>query len=353
MHRLFMQDSESPRTIDKLLMLIVGIILTLIVVDFALGIILPRLTIEPPFILRLQNVQGVERLWAFEEAGIKPIVFTGSSQLHMGLSPHDFNAEVEATTGQSVNSVNLSLFGSVAAIQRNLIQNLIIPNHPQLIFYGIEMRALLPKSQAAWMVDFTNRSLGYALSSSSSIEREGMVWLLRHSNLFRYRDNLHEWLTGKRAVDQLGYAPDTVDDLGHFRDPTIYERDPISIKGPFVPFSTDDATNQIMMGIGSTCKQSGVQCILLNMPLHEMAYQYITDADEAMYNTVLKEAALPIWDFNTKDCRDALGDASFYNLNHLNAAGAVKFSQMVADVYASVFYDVPVEGDARCAVINP
>lgn len=353
MRRLFMQDTESPRTLGQLAVLAVGVIVSLVIVDFAVGQIMPRITIEPPFILRFQNVQGVEKLWSFDEAGIQPIVFTGSSQLHMGISPHVFNDRVEAITGQQVNSVNVSLFGSVAAIQRKLIQNLIIPNHPKLIFYGIEMRALLPAAQAAWMVDFTNRSLGYALSTSSAAERELQVWLLRHSNLFRYRDNFNEWLTAKRALNTLGYAPNTVDDLGHFKDPAIGPRDPISIKGPFVPFATNDVTNQIISDIGNECRQSGVQCILLNMPLHAMAYDYISDADEAMYKTVLNEAGLSIWDFNTEACRNVLGDESFYNLNHLNAGGATLFSQMVADVYANVFDDVPVNGDAACAVISP
>jgi hypothetical protein len=83
-----------------------------------------------------------------------------------------------------------------------------------------------------------------------------------------------------------------------------------------------------------------------------MAYQYIKPSDEAVYYDVLREAGLPIWDFNTKECRELLGDSSFLNLNHLNAAGAEHLSTMVAGVYAHVFYNVTLTGNATCAVLQ-
>ncbi len=350
MRRLFIQDSESPHTIPKLLPVILGVFICLIVIDRTFGLILPGLTIEPPFILRLQNVQGVERLWAMNVANIKPIVFTGSSEMHMGVSPHVFNDQIKTTTGQAVDSVNVSVWGSVANIQHDLIPNLIVPNHPQIVIYGVEMRALLPAAQNGIEAnDFWNKPLGYAVSSPSSLERDMLLWLMQNSNLVRYRDNLREWLTTKREINQIGYSETAVDDLGYFYQEGFLDRNPKVLTDEFVPFTADEQTRQLMVDIGTTCKKSGVQCILLNMPLHETAYEYITTEDEATYQSVLKEAGLPIWDFDTEKCRSALGDASFYNLNHLNAAGAEIFSKWVADVYAQMFFNQPVTGDATCA----
>ncbi len=353
MRHLFIQDSESPRTISKLLVLILGVFICLIVIDRAFGRILPRLTIEPPFILRLQNVQGVERLWSMNAANIKPVVFTGSSEMHMGISPHVFNDQLQAKTGQVVNSVNVSIWGSVAIIQHDLIPNLLVPNHPQIVIYGVEMRALLPAAQNGIEAnDFWNKPLGYAVASPSSLERNILYWLMQNSNLFRYRDNLREWLTTKREINQIGYSETAVDDLGYFYEPGFLDRDPDVITKEFVPFTESEQTQQLMTDIGATCKQNGVQCILLNLPLHEMAYQYIKPEDAAAYQSVLKKAGLPIWDFDTEKCRSALGDNSFFNLNHLNAAGAEIFSKWVADVYAQVFFKQPVQGDATCAELN-
>ncbi len=353
MHRVFIQDSEPPRTISKLLLLILVVFICLIGIDRIFGRIIPRLTIEPPFILRFQNVQGVERLWTFSEAGIKPIVFVGSSQLHMGISPHVFNDRIKLVSGKDVNSLDISLWGGLISSEHELITNLIIPHHPQVMIYGIEMQALMPRLQNGLGVqDFRNKPLGYAVSASSPLERNILLWLLQHSNLMRYRDNVREWLTGIREIDHLGYVPTMVDDLGHFIDPTISDRDPVTITAGFTPFSVTDYTRGLIVDIGSSCKQNNVQCILLNMPLHPSAYQYITPADETIYHEVLREAGLPIWDFNTKECREMLEDSSFYNLNHLNASGAERLSPMVADVYAHVFFNLPIDGNAKCATLQ-
>ncbi|MBI1280990.1 MAG: hypothetical protein GC179_22890 [Anaerolineaceae bacterium] len=349
MRRLFIPDSESARTIPRLATLLLSVLVVLIATDRAVGYIIPKITIEPPFILRLQNVPGVEKLWDFAQTGVEPIVFTGSSQLYMGISSRVFNEEIKQITNDDVPSVNISIWGGVAAIQHDLIKNLIIPNHPKIILYGVEARALSTEAQYSPEVDdFRNKPLGYAVSIQSDAERALLLWLLQHSNWVRYRDNLRDWLTGARQINQLEFDPTDLDELGHLKNPNIHDRDPSSIWG-FMHFAADDVPRQLLESIVSSCKQNGVQCVLLNMPLHELAYQTITETDEAGYRSVLQEIGLPIWDFNTASCRKILGDESFYNLNHLNEHGATIFSKMVADVYAKVFFNLPISGNANCA----
>ncbi len=358
MLRSFVLSSTSSRTLRKLVMLFLGAVIALVITDIALGFLLPYITIEPPSILLLQNVQGVEKLWHYANVGIEPVVFTGSSQASRGLSPYEFNEEIKATTGHSIESVSISLWASVASIQHDLIKNLIIPNHPKVIIYGIEARALNGTDLYDVRVsDFHNTPLGYAVSTESDIERNLLLWLLQHSNLMRYRDNFQQWFTGTRERNQLDYDPSQADDLGHFVDPAIHDRNPASILGldnfvAFTPFKVEARPQQTLNDIAKVCKQSGVLCILLNMPLHEMAYQYITEADETLYQDELHETGLPIWDFNTRSCRTLLGDASFFDLNHLNEHGAQILSRIVADAYAHAFYNLPISKDASCAKIN-
>ncbi|MCA0457454.1 MAG: hypothetical protein LCI00_26035 [Chloroflexi bacterium] len=354
MRRLFMQDFESPRNLRHLALLVALVVVTFVAGDWLLGRLLPLITIEPPFILRFQNVQGVEKLWDFAAEGIEPIVFTGSSQIYSGLSPHIFNDRIKAISGTTVNSVDITVWGGVITIQHDLIRNFILTHHPQRIIYGIEMQALLPSLLNGHTVeDFRNKAFGYAISRESSFERSLLLWLLEHSNWVRYRDNFREWLTGTRRINQLEYPPNSVDDLGFYNEPKIADRDPITIQVGFAPFTATDAVRQLVADIGVTCRNSGVQCVLLNMPIHPLAYDYIASETEKDYQTTLRVAGLDIWDFNTPDCQALLGDSSFYNLNHLNTQGAERFSRMVADVYASVFYGVPITSDATCAVITP
>ncbi len=355
MRRSFIFSSETPRTVRKLLTLVVSVAVILLIIDWLIGRMIPYITSEPPFILRFVNVPGVEALWDFSEAGIQPIVFTGSSQTYTGISPHVFDERLKVISQQDVNSVNVSVLGSVVTVERDFIRNLIIPNHPKIILYGIEMRALKSESQDEdyYLVsDFRNKALGYAVSQRSAIGRDVLIWLLKHSNLMRYRDNFHEWFSGIRPINGGEDLLTKVDDLGFGPFSSKVGKSEANIKNQFVPFTVDQATRQKLIDIRTNCQESGVQCILLNTPLHRLAYSYITPDEEALYQSVLLEAKLPIWDFNTEACRVLLGDASFFNLNHLNANGAEKFSQMIADVYGEIFFKVPISGDATCAVVH-
>ncbi len=352
MRRLFIQDSKSSTTLRNLLNLLVMVTVAILVSDWLFGRLLPYITTEPPYILRLENVPGVESLWKYSEADIKPIVFTGSSQTYAAISPHLFNDRIKALTGQDIQSVNVSLFGSVITIQNNFIRDLIIPSHPKIIIYGIELRALMPASQKddAYVInDYKNKAIGYELTQPTNSERDLLVWLLRHSNWLRYRDNLREWLTGAREINQGGYFLSVVDDLGYAPFPNSFSQDASYIQAQFVPFTVTDSTRQLMLDLQKNCQQNEVQCILMNMPIHSLAYQYIIPEQEALYRDLLKQSGLPIWDFDTEACRTMLGDTNFFNLNHLNARGSQLFSKMVADVYAQVFFNVPITGNAKCA----
>jgi len=354
MRRLFIQDSESPRTFARLVTLLVGIVIALIISDRLLGSLLPLITREPPFIMRFENVPGVQALWRDSEAGIKPIIFTGSSQVYTGVSPHIFDDHIKEISGQEVYSVNASVLASIITIERDLIRNLFIPNHPQVILYGIEMRAVKTESLSEdffSLTDFKNKAVGYAVTRESTIERDLLLWLLEHSNWARYRDNFREWLTGSREINQGNYIGQGVDDVGYAPFPNVPSQDTTN-NGQFVPFSVADTTRQMMVDLGTTCNQSGVQCILINMPLHQVSYQFITDEEESQYRQLLTEAKLPIWDFNTPTCRETLGDSAFFNMNHLNSDGAVVFSKMLADIYAQVFFNIPLSGNATCATLS-
>lgn len=355
MLRSFMLSSESHRTFRKLWFLLFSTLITLVVIDRLAGYFVRFITNEPPSILRLENVMGIEKLWDYSASGFEPVVFTGSSQTYNGIYPATFNSQIKDTVGENVQSVNLSVWGAVATIQRSLIENLIIPNHPKAILYGIEMRAMLPTSQdenSVWVSDFRNKPLGYAVSQQSSIERDILLWLLQNSNLVRYRDNLRDWLTGTRAV-QKNLAAAFINDVGYAPSNIAFSTDETVIKTQFTPFSATPETQQILVDIMISCKQNHIPCILVNMPLHKLAYQFISQQEENLYLDLLKKSGLPIWDFNNDDCRTILGDGSFLNLNHLNSNGGEMLSRMIADMYAQTFFDKPISGNAKCAILSP
>ncbi len=347
----FIFQPESNWTLRQLVLTAVAVVVILVVSDWLLGRLIRYITAEPPFLLRLENMPGVEALWRFSEAGIKPIVFTGSSQTYSGISPHVFDTRIKAISGQDVKSVDVTFLGSVATIERDLIRNLIIPNHPQVVVYAIEMRALNPESQDERneaVSDFRNESLGYALSQDSAAFRDFLIWLLKHSNWIRYRDNFHQWFTGQRGINQEHFFQITIDDVGYSPGMSRFMPDPNVIKTQFIPFGRSETVQKALGDIAANCQQTGTTCVLLNMPIHPMAYEYIKPEEETLYKDVLKEAGLPVWDFNTSSCHLVFKDELFLDLNHLNSKGADKFSAMIADVYANRFLNTPLLKDQIC-----
>jgi hypothetical protein len=124
-----------------------------------------------------------------------------------------------------------------------------------------------------------------------------------------------------------------------------------------VPFETSSEVRKSFADLGKFCQQAGIRCFVINLPLHEMAYQLIPSYDEVAYRNTLRDlltaAKLPLWDFDTAICRAHLDDNSFYDLNHLNSVGAARFTRLVAALYVEQVFGLALAPDnaAKCAQV--
>src|SRR5437762_2336405 len=133
MRHLFIPASNTPRTLKHLLITLIALAITIILTDRLFSAVIPRITTEPPYITRFQNVNGIQSFWKFLDEGIKPVVFTGSSTLHVALSPHLFDEQVKKITGQSLSSVNMSFWSSIVVISRDVIEKFLLPSRVKVI----------------------------------------------------------------------------------------------------------------------------------------------------------------------------------------------------------------------------
>ncbi len=348
------QAVQQPGPLRKFVTTLLITIMVVVGFDQVLGFVLGRLVQDIPWVVPGQERNGysIENLWRFNDAGVNPIVFTGSSQMQTGFSPHVFDAQLQAMTGQAVNSVNISMEGSGTVMARDVIKNLIIPTRPPILIYGIEMRALNVATDT-YLKLFRESPLGYALALPDGIEKDLMIWLSRHSGLLRYRSNIQLWFSSgsfKRSIPE-------VDDRGYFNLPAKFPRNDKVLREQFLPFSVGADQQSALEDIDQRCQVARLPCILMNMPLHEAAYRYIPPETESTYLQALRaiaaQADVPIWNFDTPACRAALGDESFYDVTHLNTTGASKFTQMVALIYAQQMLRIS-QGASSCAdVILP
>jgi len=336
-----MPDSEPTYSRQSIATTLIGVITFIIASELVASAFLPHITSEPPDITQgIYNSPSIDRFWQMQALGLSPLVFTGDSQMQHGLSPHLFDDKLFELTGQRSTSLNMSLSGSFLAIQRVLIQELIIPAKSQTVIWGVTMRSLRPGNTPSQEFSrFKSSPLGSVLTNNSGIIRSISLWLLQHSALVRYRSNIRTWLSGKSYM--LEYKPD---DRGYRALPGIASRSGDAILSYYVPFSIDSETQNLLAAVGAACRENHVRCVLVNMPLHPDAYQFITSDDEVLYlrtlHSIVDQTGIPLWNFNTELCRGTLADESFNDLTHLNTIGAYKFSRLMAEVYSQQVFGI-------------
>jgi hypothetical protein len=315
---------------------VLSALLLIVCADPLFGLLLHHVDPVPPDILSGQATQGIVKLWQLSDQHISPLVFTGSSEIKAAVIPAQFDAQIKTLTGVSVTSVNLGVLGANVKVSQDVIQNLLLPEGVHTIIYGIEMRALRSDSDvnSMWQGIFENSPLGYALSRPMSMENSALLWLLQHSTLDAYRVNIQHWLSGDFSV--LSDVPQ-VDENGYWDLEGINNRNLDVIKQQFAPFQTNDDLEISLNGILATCQRPDIRCILVNMPLHNAAYQVISDQDEARYRAIVyqaaKQAKVAIWDFDTPTCQTYFTDDDYFELDHLNHDGARKFTEALANLY--------------------
>lgn len=349
--------SDSKPTIKKTLIgLVIGLLL-IVLVDPIAGLIIPGISQAPPGISDGRTAQGVMRLWQDTEAGISPVVFTGSSQMMAALSPRVFMDQVQALSGQHVEAVNVSVIGGKTDITRVVIRDLLIPNGVKTIIYGVSMRELHPPPASEHLAQqFWDAPLGYALSQPSGLQRNLMLWLLEHSALIRYRTNLRDWLSGKFFQDDPLSRSDA---YGYWMIDGVRSRKSEDFIEQFTPFDTNETYLKPLEDMFNMCQESDLRCLILNMPLHPDGNKLLTPQDKQRYWDALHNVAhgkITIWDFDTPACQSELGDSSFLDLYHLNTTGAPKFTKSIAALYLQQVVGQKVESPAglSCArVVQP
>jgi hypothetical protein len=338
-------------TLKKALLTLLSALIALMLCDLLAGVLLSRFAAPPPYILQNVSIgKNVELFWKMTSADKRPIVFTGSSMILEGISPHIFDDTVQSLTGQQIISMNVSQTGATTLISRDVIKSLLLPADTPLVIYGIEMRALNPQGADS---AFLASPLGYALNLPPGIGKDVQLWLLQHSTLLRYRRNLFDFFTsGNQHQEELASAA-RIDDRGYIPVFTqLADTQDVSISGTdFLPFQPTDSQITALKDIVAACRPA--RCLVVNMPIHRSLSSAIPPHDVERYQNLLHTnvVGISLWDFNTPACLAVFTDKSFADDSHLNDKGATKFSEMVAALYAAQFLGVPVSADspAHCA----
>ncbi|MEP7289645.1 MAG: hypothetical protein ABI947_28170 [Chloroflexota bacterium] len=352
-----MTYSKTLVNVQKIALTLLGVAVVLMACDPIVGFLADRFYPEPPYImLDLPSFYGLDRFWQMTDSGQKPIVFTGSSMVFHAISPHTFDSAIETLTGKSVISVNVGVTEQTSDIVRDLIHNIFIPKGAAAIVYATEMRAY---SGRIALPLYRRSPLGYTMQLDT-LRRTVGLWLLQHSAFARYRNNLHDMLTGARPFESAkGYYND-IDDRGHAFASIVWDVTRlIPVPNEFTPLVIDAPYREALGEIAVDCQQSHTPCVVVNMPLHRLQNKLIPASDQVQYVTMLKDTIrngkVTLWDFNTEACISFLGDGDFMDGNHMNEFGAQKFTSMLAILYAHQFMGQPIppESHTDCVQVTP
>jgi hypothetical protein len=268
--------------------------------------------------------------------------------VQFGVSPRVFEDKLEVLTGMRPVAVNVGVANATVQFNYRLIRNLLVPGGAHVVIYGIEMRAF--RSDNGYLND---SPVGYAITQLENPARALDLWLLHHSAFFQYRNNVQEILTGERAFTIPEEIPD---ENGWIANDNVFDQHTLTNLEPLSTLSDNALAVSVLDNLSAFCNQPELHCIIVNMPQHPILNAHVRAADAAAYEGDLKrlvKAGIEVWDFNTVSCLRYF-ESSFFDLNHLNRRGALKFSEMLADLYARANTGVPLTKDsiATCVRVN-
>lgn len=286
----------------------------------------------------LQDNKGIINIYDFYDQKVgkneSAVFFIGSSIVRDSIYPYEINSIVKKKY-PNITAYNLGLSGSIP-IERALEIQKIIDSKPSLVVYGITYRSVTDTINYARFFEITK------LVYSRLDIRDDCLWLftedekgyfapLSDLEKKKYLVSAIEYKCG--AVHQsINYSYCPVSGSGflwHLSIPKNTFAEWVNKNGNFRPVITNESTRykDALIYNVNVLQDAGIPVIILNMPLHPLLSERITDESRANFYSLLNETGAVWYDLE----RD-FGDEFFRDGVHANFNGAMKFAPRMADL---------------------
>ena len=263
------------------------------------------------------------------------VFFLGSSIVGNSIYPPEIN-DIVKRSYPNITVYNLVVNGDIP-IERALEIQKIIDAKPSLIIYGITYRSVSDHINNARF--FEKSKLIYPRLDI----REDCLWLYNDNektffapiNDFEKKTYLRSAIeyrfSGNHNLINYSFDPRGGEQIRKlaFKDETqiIKEvNDPNSVWRPVVTNESTRYKDALIYNV-NTLQDAGIPVIILNMPLHPMLSEKITDESRANFYDLLNETGAMWYDLE----RD-YGDEFFVDDHHASFDGALKFAPRMADL---------------------
>jgi len=257
------------------------------------------------------------------------ILITGSSR---ALSHYDSRIIQQAT---GYETFNIGLNGSQTDMQLAVLKTYLRHNRrPSLLVHNLDSFAFETTHQAAFFpglyLPYLNEEPLY--ETLEHIDRN--IWKSKQLPLYGYavEDMNFTWLAGLGGLigwnppenRRLGFEPRYTSWTGDFE--SFKRRNPDGIRFPIEPEGI-----AVFEALLRLCRELGIPVILVYSPVYHQMRALERNREEvfARLHELAERYGASLWDFGGSPI--ALDRAYFYNSQHMNADGAARFSEDLAE----------------------
>jgi hypothetical protein len=210
------------------------------------------------------------------------VILMGSSLVNTGLDPEVISQETLSQSGQELRIFNFGVEGLTIAPQAAIARILLQQYQPAVLVYVTEMREYMggvgvkdeQRFLASPWVQYRQGNfnpLGWLVDRSQALQT-----LLTYRNWMRtdFPDSLQLYLARNKTTTTGGYEPENA--VGKNLDVPPDPTDPAEAKtfSTFGNYQIDSARLEDLKGLLSLGKASGIEILLVEMPVHPTFYDY-------------------------------------------------------------------------------
>ncbi len=286
-----------------------------------------------------------------EMSGTIDFLVLGSSHAMRAFKPDVLDEEL------GVTSYNLSIANSTMQGRYEMLQVELERNPIDTLVLGVSFNSLTKSDDYnGYEGDFyvlsklnVQKGLSYYFESISPSDYINLYYEFLHKGFACIDKAVHGTWTSKNQTSDRGYIPyankHIAEDDDRYPVGTDYEavyNTKIFSEEPYEPGV--EYLNKIL----DLCEEKGVNVVLMSVPLSDSFISTYKNLDtfREWYEEIADERGISYYDFNLyKGKSELLSDeGSFYDMRHLNDAGAGIFSEIFSGVYKKVVNGEDVSG---------
>ena len=316
-----------------------------VVTAIAIGLCIAISSILPIFYLAdidgyLQDTKQIINLYDFYDQKVgeneTAVFFLGSSIVGWSMYPPEINRIVKRHY-PNITTYNLAESGDLP-IERALEIQKIIDAKPSLVIYGITYRSVTDNIDYARFFERTKLvypRLEIRNDSLSLYNAEEIMYFTPLTDDFEKMKYLRSAILYKfdgssgsvnYSFDYLGGEQKRKIAVKNDQNIVTQANDPNFIFRPVVTNESTRYKDALIYNV-KTLKDARIPVIIINMPLHPLLSEKITDESRANYYDLLNETGAVWYDFE-----HILDEDDFRDTHHAIHSGALKFAPRMADL---------------------